>query len=167
MFYVPDISFLGAKMASLWFNEHASVQREKKITGKVCMPGPLAMPKLSQRMTKSTIRLVRPAKTQISLRIRAVWSESSLIVCAFYTFQAIQRGINKKPCHTRWMYRLIWVFAGHSGLIVSFVVRWHRCLFLWHVRTGKTDHSLRCWPDDTSDPWFNVTQNSVATDDRL
>ena len=28
---------------------------------------------LSQRMTKPTIRLMRPAKTQISLRIRAVW----------------------------------------------------------------------------------------------
>ena len=31
-----------------------------------------------------TIRLERPAKTQIRLRIRAVWSESSLIACAFY-----------------------------------------------------------------------------------
>ena len=48
---------------------------------------------LSQR-TKPTIRLVRPAKTQISLRIRAVWSESSLIACAFHCLQAIQRGIN-------------------------------------------------------------------------
>ena len=35
---------------------------------------------MSQRTRKSTIRLVRPAKTQISLRIRAVWSESSLLL---------------------------------------------------------------------------------------
>ena len=34
---------------------------------------------VSQRTIKPTIRLVRPAKTQIRLRIRAVWSESSLI----------------------------------------------------------------------------------------
>ena len=67
---------------------------------------------------------LRPAKTQISLRIRAVWSESSLIACVFYSLRAIQRVINKTPCHTRWMYRLIWVFAGHTGLIVGFIVRW-------------------------------------------
>ena len=55
--------------------------------------------KLSQRTTKPNIRLVRPAKTQISLRFRAVWSESSLLVCAFYNLQATQKGMNKKPCH--------------------------------------------------------------------
>ena len=78
---------------------------------------------LSQRTSKSR-RLVRPAKTQISLRIRAVWSVSSLIACAFYSLRAIQRGLNKNPCYTRWMYRLVWVFAGHTGLIVGFVMRW-------------------------------------------
>ena len=35
-------------------------------------------------------RLVRSAKTQNSLRIRAVWSRSSLIGCAFYSLWAIQ-----------------------------------------------------------------------------
>ena len=48
---------------------------------------------LNQRTIKPTIRLVRSAKTQISLRIRAVWSDSSLIACAFYSLRAIQRGI--------------------------------------------------------------------------
>ena len=51
--------------------------------------------KLSQRMTKPTTRLVRSSKTQIRLRIRAVWSESSLIACAFYSLQTIQRGMNE------------------------------------------------------------------------
>ena len=60
--------------------------------------------KLSQGMTKPTIRLVWPAKTQI---IHAVWSESLL-----YSLQAIQRGDKPEPCHTRWMYWLIWIFAG-------------------------------------------------------
>ena len=56
---------------------------------------------------KTYNRLVRPAKTRIRLRIRAVWSESSLIACAFYNLRAIQNGMNENPCHTVWMYRLI------------------------------------------------------------
>ena len=73
-------------------------------------------------MTKPTIRLVQPAKTQIRLHICTVWSESLLIASAFYSFHAIQRGMNETPCHGGWMYRLIWVFAGHTGLIVDFVI---------------------------------------------
>ena len=42
---------------------------------------------MSQRTPKPTIRLVRPAKTHISLRIPAVWSESSLIACVFYSLR--------------------------------------------------------------------------------
>ena len=29
------------------------------------------------------------------------------------------RGMNENPSHTVWTYRLIWVFAGHTGLIVG------------------------------------------------
>ena len=76
----------------------------------------------NQRTIKPTTILVRPAKTQINLRIRAVWSESSLIAFIFYSLRAIQRGIN--PCHTGSMCRLIWVFSGHTDLIVGFVVHW-------------------------------------------
>ena len=43
---------------------------------------------------------------------------------ALYSLQANQRWIDENPCHTEWMYRLIWVFAGHTRLIVGFVVRW-------------------------------------------
>ena len=75
---------------------------------------------MSQRTTKPTIRLLRSAKTQISLRICAVWSEYSLIAYAFYSLQATQRGLN--PCHTGLMYRLIWAVAGNTGLMVGFVV---------------------------------------------
>ena len=54
---------------------------------------------LSQHTTRpTTVRLVRPAKTQISLRIRAIWSEPSLITGAFYSLRAIQRVINENPC---------------------------------------------------------------------
>ena len=30
----------------------------------------------------------------------------------------------EKPCHNEWMYRLIWVFAGHTDLNVGFVQCW-------------------------------------------
>ena len=84
---------------------------------------------MSQCMTKPAIWLVQPAKTQISLRIRAVWSESSLIACAFYSLQAIQRGTKENPCRTGWKYRL--TFAGHTGLIVGFVV--HRLKYKYSM----------------------------------
>ena len=79
---------------------------------------------MSKRTQNLLYDFVRPAKTQISLRIRAVWSESSLIARTYYSLEAIQRGINENPCHTGWMYMLIWVFAGYTGLIVGFIVCW-------------------------------------------
>ena len=48
----------------------------------------------------------------------AVWLEFSLISCAFYSLQVIQR-----PFPYRVKYRLIWVFAGYTGIIAGFVVR--------------------------------------------
>ena len=76
-----------------------------------------------QHKAKPTIRLVEPAKTQISLRIYTVWSVFADCMC-LYSLQAIQRGLNENPYHIGWMYRLNWVFAGHTGLIVGFAVRW-------------------------------------------
>ena len=58
---------------------------------------------------------------------RAVWSESLLIACAFCSLRAIQRGMNENPYYSGWMYRLIWVFAGHRDLIVGFVTHWLYC----------------------------------------
>ena len=66
---------------------------------------------------------MQPAKTHLAFA-SALSDQSLLIACAFYNLQAIQRGINENPCHTEWMYRLISVFAGHTGLIVGFVVCW-------------------------------------------
>ena len=77
---------------------------------------------LSQCTTKPTIRLMLPVKTQISLHIHTVWSESLLIACVFYSLRAIQRGIKENPCHTGWMYRLTLFFAGYKGRIVGFVM---------------------------------------------
>ena len=95
--------------------------------------------------SKTTRRLVRPAKTQIRLRVRAVWSESSRIACAFYSLRAIKCGMKKKPCHTGWMYRLIWAVAGHTGLIVGYVMRWfiHNCSLLLLTRQRQCKGCIR------------------------
>ena len=62
-------------------------------------------------------RLVLPAKTQISLRIRVKYTR----------IETFQRWIKETLCHTEWMYKLIGVFAGRTGLIVGFAVRWLFC----------------------------------------
>ena len=74
-------------------------------------------------MTKPTKWLVRPAKTQISLGIRPVWSESSL--CAQWVAKdpSFLHADSEDSDQTGRMTRLIWVFAGRTGHFVGFVVR--------------------------------------------
>ena len=62
-------------------------------------------------MTKPT-KWVRPAKTQISLGIRPVWSESSLSAWRKLGSLATHWAHSKDSDQTGWMPRLIWVFAG-------------------------------------------------------
>ena len=50
--------------------------------------------------------------------------------CAVYSAQAVERIMNKNPCHTGLMYRLIGIFASHTGLIVGFVVHWLSYVFM-------------------------------------
>ena len=60
-------------------------------------------------------------ETQICLHILAVWSELLLIACAFYSLLAIHAKWDKRePLPTRWMYRMIWVFAGYTSLFCRF-----------------------------------------------
>ena len=67
---------------------------------------------------------VRPAKTQISLGIRSVRLESSL--CAQWVAKepSFLHADSEDSDQTGWMPRLIWVFAGRTCHIVSFVMRW-------------------------------------------
>ena len=67
---------------------------------------------LSLLRTKPTKWHVRAVKTQISLDIRPVWSESSL---------SAWRKLGSLATH--WAPRLIWVFAGRSHF-VGFINRW-------------------------------------------
>ena len=57
---------------------------------------------------------VRPAKTQISLCIRPIWSKSSLSTWRKLGSIATHWAHSEDSYQTGWMPRLIWVFAGRT-----------------------------------------------------
>ena len=88
--------------------------------------------KMSHLMTKSTKWHVHPMKTQISLGLRRVWSESSLCAWRKLGSLATHWAHSEDSDQTGWMPRLIWVFAGCSHF-VGFVMRWLKfpCRNFW------------------------------------
>ena len=94
------------------------------------------------------------AKTQISLHTCAVWSVFP------DSLRAIQWGLKENPCHIGWMYRLIGVFAGYTGLIVRFVVCWlrHKRHMPWpglEQMQGDLDRTdcCACWSKALRTAW--------------
>ena len=67
---------------------------------------------------------VRPTKTQISLRIRAVWFESSLSAWKNFASFAIQNVPSEDSDQTARIRRLIWIFAGRTCPTVCFLMLW-------------------------------------------
>ena len=65
----------------------------------------------------------RPAKTQISLGIRPVWSESSMSAWRKLRSLATHWAHSEDSDQTGRMPMLIWVFAGRTVHIVGFVMR--------------------------------------------
>ena len=70
---------------------------------------------------------VLPAKTQISLDIRPVWSESSLSAWRKLGSLATHWADSEGSDQTGWMPRLIWVFAGRTAalLVLSYRVSFY------------------------------------------
>ena len=68
--------------------------------------------------------VVRPAKTQISLGICPVWSESSLSAWRKPGSLPTHWAHSEDSDQTGWMPRLIWVFAGRTCYFVGFEMRW-------------------------------------------
>ena len=58
------------------------------------------------------------AKTQISLHMEAVWSESSLSAWRNFAFLVIQNMPSEDSYQTAWMCRQIWTFARHTSKII-------------------------------------------------
>ena len=81
----------------------------------------------SRLMTKPTKWHVRPAKTQISLGIRPVWSESSLCAKWVAKYPVLLHADSEDSYQTGRMPRLIWVFTGRTSHFVGFVMRWLMC----------------------------------------
>ena len=73
---------------------------------------------LSRLMTKPTKWHVRPAKTQISMGIRPVWSESSLSAWRTIGCSATHWEHSEDSDQTGKMPRLIWVFAGRTSRLL-------------------------------------------------
>ena len=74
--------------------------------------------------------------------------QSSLITGALYSLSTIQSVTNEKPCPNGWMYRFIWVFAGHTGLIVVIFCALAQIINSVSTRSvnkhGLLDTSARC-----------------------
>ena len=90
---------------------------------------------MSHRMTKPTKWSLRPAKTQINLRIRPVWSESSLSTWRNIT----THWAHYEDSDQTWR---IWIFAAHKGFFVGFVMRWltfRKCILI--VASGLRNKS--------------------------
>ena len=77
---------------------------------------------MSRLMTKPTKWHVHPVKTQISLGIRPVWSESSLCAQWVAMDPSFLHADSEDSDQTGRMPRLIWVFAGHT--VILLVLSW-------------------------------------------
>ena len=96
-------------------------------------------------MTKPTKWHVRPVKTQISLGIRPVWSESSQ--CAQWVAKdpSFLHADSKDSDQTGLMPRLIWVFAGRTCHFVGFAMRWLiKVLIEQEIKWVYTDNKGIC-----------------------
>ena len=75
----------------------------------------------SRNVRKRTFWHVRPPKTQISLCIRAVWSESSMFAWIHPASLSVQNAPIEDYDKTVWMHRLIWIFARRTCPMVRFL----------------------------------------------
>ena len=83
----------------------------------------LALYHLEKIIWDATWHVVRPAKTQISLSTRPVWSESSLCTQWVAKGPSFLHADSVDSDQTGRLPRLIWVFAGGT-YFVGFVTRW-------------------------------------------
>ena len=97
---------------------------------------------LSFFMTKATKWHMRPAKTQISLGVHPVWSESSLSAWRNHGSLATHLVHSEDSDQTELMPRLIWVFAGRTGHFVCFIM----LLLIWYSHQCSVNNLLSLFP---------------------
>ena len=86
---------------------------------------------ISRCMTKPTKWLIRPAKTQMGLGIRPVWSVSSLSAWRKLGSWATHLAHSKDSDQTGRMIRLMWVFAGRT--VILLILTWGGSFILWDL----------------------------------
>ena len=95
---------------------------------------------------------VRPAKTQICLGIRQVWSESSLCTQWVAKDPSFLHADSEDSDQTGRMPRLIWVFAGRTCHFVGFVMR--RLTLSCYEASFILNISVVCfWESQMLDKW--------------
>ena len=100
----------------------------------------------NKQTSKQTKWHVRPAKTQISLGIRPVWSEFSLFPWRKLGSLPTHRARIEDYDQTGWMSRLIWVFAGRKDRFVGLVMR----RLIYFSRTFAFKLKCSCWNEKVS-----------------
>ena len=113
----------------------------------------------SRSMTKPTIRHVRPAKSQISLGIRPVWSVSS--ICAQWVAKEpmFLHADSKDADQPGRMPRLIWVFAGRTGHFAGFIM----LRLIWNNSKNTTLRSRFTLDGSNISYQDNISQYSFST----
>ena len=91
--------------------------------------------KMSQCMRIPTMWYVRPAKPQISLRIRAVWSEPLLVAWIFFDTSATDWTSFGVSMPKRRLHRLVWVYTCQKCHIVGNHMSWLKCF--WWICSNK------------------------------
>ena len=106
------------------------------------------------RHDKTKNMSVRPAKTQISLGIRPVWSESSLSAWRKLGPLATHWVHSKDSDQTRRMPRLIWVFAGRTATLLVLSCRGSFTVYLFQANFYTVNFELK--GDDQATNFFRV-----------
>ena len=112
------ICYNNKNWAASWQNQQSGCAPSEELD----QPGHLRL-NLSRLVTKPTKWHVRPAKTQISLGISPVWSESSLCAQWLIKDPSFPHADSEETDQTGRMPRLIWVFSGRTYHCVGFVTR--------------------------------------------
>ena len=136
-------------------------------TGTVCQRDPKRQPFEPRHDTTNKVT-VRPAKTQISLGIRPVWSESSLSAWRNLGSLATHWAHSEDSDQTGRIPRLVWIFAGRTLILLvlswggSFSLRirltrlcklWSSVIILKQYKWAATWHNQQneCAPSEDSD----------------
>ena len=106
--------------------------------------------------------VVRPAKTQISLGIRRVWSESSLSAWSKRGSLATHCAHSEDSVQTGRMPRLIWVFAGRTATLL--VLSWSSS-FIHFISSRRSSGHYRWCCNNTFPPFpvFRCPQENLPT----